>query len=386
MNNRREPLSRLAAALLSAAAAALIAGCAAQPSANGGFSGRAAVQNPGALFDVAPRSDRLRPNSGKTGEPRGAPLCPRPSDLPAVAPLVQPSLAALRTSPDATQAPRDLARALNVRAYRLLLDLDMTRAASDIATLRAHADTNAWLGSEAKGSSTGAVIDAMGPLLPAWQILRQSAAATDADRQAIDPWLARLAAFAQKTPKENSSATFRGANAMLLGLMLGDDRLYGQGLATGFNAQLATLRADGSFPMETDRGLTALENQSRNIGLLLYSARIADSRGADIYGTMVDGRGIDTAIAFLLAATDDNALVDRYAAANRNPSKDNPTFRPNAQVDPFASSATRAWIKLYAARYPDTPMTADLLARVAPANRLSNDIVGGYVTCYDSPI
>lgn len=376
-------MTRLAALLLTAAA---LAGCAAQPSATGAFSGRAAVQNPAALFDVATRSDRLRANSGKTGEARGAPLCPRASDIPALAPLVQPSLAALSTSPDSSQAPRDFARALNARAYRLLLDLDMTRAASDIATLRAHADASAWLGAEAKGSSTGTVIDALGPLVPAWQILRQSAAATDADRAAIDPWLSRLAAFAQSTPKDNSSATFRGASAMLLGLMQGDGALYAQGLATGFNAQLATLRPDGSFPMEVDRGLTALENQSRNIGLLLYSARIAQSRGTDLYGTTVNGRGIDDAIAFLLAATDNNSRVDGYAAANRNPSKDYPTFRPNAQVDPFASSATRAWVKLYAARYPGTPLTTDLLARVAPATRLSNDIVGGYVTCYDSPV
>lgn len=376
-------MPRLAAPLLVLAA---LAGCAAEPSATGAFANRAAVPNPGALFDVAARSDRLRANDGKTGEARGAPVCPRASDLVDLAPLTGPSLAALRGSADATQAPRDFARALNARAYRLLIDLDMTRAASDIAALRAHADQNAWLGAESKGSSTGSIIDAMGPLVPAWQILRQSAAATDADRAAIDPWLARLAAFAQTAAKDNNGATFRGANAMLLGLMQGNDTLYQQGASTGFNAQLATMRPDGSFPMEVDRGLTALENQSRNIGLLLYSARIAQSRGQDIFGATVNGRGIDQAITFLLAAADDNALVDPYARANRNPSRDYPTFRPGAQVDPFASSATRAWIKLYAARYPGTPLTEALEARVAPARRLGNDIVGGYVTCYDGRI
>lgn len=363
-----------------------LAGCAVTPSADGAFANRAAVTNPAALFDVASRSDLLRANDGKTGAPRGAPVCPRASDVPELAPLTGPSLAALRGNPDATQAPRDFARALNARAYRTLIDLDMTRAAADVAALRAHADAGAWLGAEAKGSSTGSVIDAMGPLVPAWQILRQSAAATDADRQAIDGWLARLAAFAQSSEKLNSSATYRGANAMLLGLMLGDDGLYRTGTSTGFMAQLATLREDGSFPMETDRGLTALENQSRAIGLLVYSARIAESRGQDLYGTEVNGRGIDDAIRFLLAATDDNALVDRYAAANRNPSAGSPAFRPGAQVDPFASSATRAWIKLYAAHYPGSDLTDALTARVAPAKRLSNDIVGGYVTCYDGRV
>ena len=156
-----------------------LAGCAAEPSATGAFANRAAVSHPQALFDVAPRSDLLRRNDGRTGQPRGERVCPRADDLRELAPLTQASLAALRGSAEATQAPREFARALNVSAYRLLLDLDMARAARDVAALRAHADTNAWLGAEAKGSSAGSVIDGMGPTLPAWQILRQSAAATD---------------------------------------------------------------------------------------------------------------------------------------------------------------------------------------------------------------
>ena len=100
----------------------------------------------------------------------------------------------------------------------------------------------------------------------------------------------------------------------------------------------------------------------------------------------MNGRGIDDAITFLLRAADDNALVDVYAAANRNPSRDHPVFRPNAQVDPFRSSATRGWVKLYVERWPGTPISEALLARVEPSRRLSNDIVGGYVTCYASRV
>ena len=136
----------------------------------------------------------------------------------------------------------------------------MARAARDVAALRAHADTDAWLGAEAKGSSAGSVIDGMGPMLPAWQILRQSAAASAADRQAIDGWLARLDNFAEAHGGQNSTGTFRGANSMLLGLMLGDEAMYRKGAGSGFYAQLGAMRPDGSFPMEVDRGLTALDN------------------------------------------------------------------------------------------------------------------------------
>jgi hypothetical protein len=364
----------------------LLAACATERSAEGAFANRGAVSHPEALFDVAPRSDVLRGNDGRTGRPRGERVCPRASDLVELGPLVEPSIRALAATPVASRAPRDFARALNVSAYRLLLDQDMTRAARDIAALRAHADRNAWMTSDPKSSTAGPVIDGMGPLLPAWQILRQASVATDADRAAIDAWLVRAAGVADAHPGLNSAGTFRGANDMLLGLMVGDPGRYRRGLESGFYAQLGAMRADGSFPMETDRGLTALENTSRNIGLLVYSARIAESQGQDVYGAEVEGRGLDDAIGFLLRAADDNSLVDVYAAANRNPSRDHPVFRPGAQVDPFRSSATRGWIILYAARFPDAPLTKALLARVEPSRRLSNDIVGGYVTCYDSPV
>ena len=83
------------------------------------------------------------------------------------------------------------------------------------------------------------------------------------------------------------------------------------------------------------------------------------------------------------------AIGSAYSSAspaNRNPSNDHPVFRPNAQVDPFRTSATRAWVKLYVDRFPGTPTAAALSARVEPSRRIANDIVGGYVTCYDSPL
>jgi hypothetical protein len=364
----------------------LLAACATQQSAEGAFANRAAVSHPEALFDVAPRSDLLRSNDGRTGRPRGERVCPRPSDLVDIGPLVEPSILALAVNPPASRAPRDFARALNASAYRLLLDQDMGRAARDIAALRAHADSNAWMTSERKSSTAGPVIDGMGALLPAWHILRQTSVATDADRQAIDGWLLRAAGVADGHPGENNAGTFRGANDMLLGLIVGDGGRYERGMQSGFYRQLGGMRADGSFPLEADRGVTALETTSRNIGLLVYSARIAESQGQDIYTAEVGGRGIDDAIGFLLRAADDNSVIDRYAAANRNPPQAHPVFTPGAQVDPFASSSTRGWIKLYAARFPDAPLTEALLARVEPSRRLANDIVGGWVTCYDSPV
>lgn len=234
-----------------------VGACAVGPGAEAVFPNRALVPHPEALFDVAPRSAALGANNASNGQPRGVPFCPRPKDLVEYQPLLAASLAAMEAGPAYSKAPRDFARALNGSAYRVLLDQDMGRAAEAIAALRAHAERNAWLPKGQEWSAAGAVIEGMGPLLPAWQILRQTSAATDADRQTIDGWLRRLAAYAAIHPGENNIGSFRGANDMLLGLMLGDDALYQQGLRSGFVRQLGAMRADGSFPMEADRGRTA---------------------------------------------------------------------------------------------------------------------------------
>ncbi|MFO1105251.1 MAG: alginate lyase family protein [Amaricoccus sp.] len=360
-----------------------VGACAVGPGAEAVFPNRALVPHPEALFDVAPRSAALGANNASNGQPRGVPFCPRPKDLVEYQPLLAASLAAMEAGPAYSKAPRDFARALNGSAYRVLLDQDMGRAAEAIAALRAHAERNAWLPKGQEWSAAGAVIEGMGPLLPAWQILRQTSAATDADRQTIDGWLRRLAAYAAIHPGENNIGSFRGANDMLLGLMLGDDALYQQGLRSGFVRQLGAMRADGSFPMEADRGRTALQNTSRNIALLVYAAEIAGSQGQDLWSMRINGRGLEDAVGFLLSADADPALVDQYAQANRNPNEKYPVFAPASQVSPWDNSA-KGWIKLYTDHFPRSAQSQALLAKVDLPTRINQDTVGGYVTCYAS--
>jgi hypothetical protein len=360
----------------------LLAGCAAQP---GG--GSAAFDQPvtgaDALFPVARRATELHRNNGATGRFMGTPICPRERDLVDYTELLPQSLATFAPGPkpEYSKVPRDFGRALNVSAYRVLMDHDMTRAQADVAALRAHADRNAWVPGVQANAAAGAVIEGMGSILPAWQILRQTAAATPEDRAAIDAWLQRAAQYADTHPGENSAGAFRGANDMLLGAMSGDQARFQKGVDQGFKAQLRAMRPDGSFPLETDRGVKALENSSRNVALLVYSAQIGLSEGIDLYATRVDGKSLDDAIAFLIRASDDNALVDVYAKDDRNRSADTPPFRPNAQVSPFGG-ASRGWVKLYTDRFPDTELSRALLARVELPPRIQADTVAGSVSCY----
>lgn len=365
----------------------VLSACAGQPSSQGSFNQSGAVQGADALFPVARRSDALHANNGSTGTMRGAPICPRERDLVDYTGLLAPSVAAFPAGakPAYTKAPRDFGRALNVSAFRVLMDQDQTRARRDIDALRAHASANAWLSAEQSNSAAGAVIEGMGSILPAWQILRQTAAATPQDRALIDPWLDRAAQYADTHPGDNNAGAYRGANDMLLGAMLGDSARYQKGIDEGFTRQLRAMRPDGSFPLESDRGLKALENSSRNVALLVYAAQIGLSRGIDLYATEVDGKTLTDAVNFLIRANDDNALVDVYAQADRNPGEGAAPFRPNAQVSPFGNSA-RGWIKLYTDRFPNTETSQALLARVELPTRIQADTVGGGVTCYASRI
>lgn len=360
--------------------ALVVAACAATPAGPTIFD-RTGVHHPEALFDVASRSAALRQVSAGTGERKGERICVRASDVPDYGPLLPRSLAAVKGGGETNNDARDMARALNASAYYVLFQNDADRARADVAVLRRHADADAWIVANPSWTNASGVINTMGALYPAWHILRQTGAPTAEDRAAIEGWLRRLAAQADEHPGDNNTGTARGAGDMLLGLMLGDDARYRKGVQQGFMAQLAAMRADGSFPLEVDRGRGALQNQSRNIAFLIFAAEIAASQGENLYGVRVDGKGIDDAIRFLLAAADDNALVDGYAAANRNPPKTAPDFAAGAQLDPFDSTA-RGWAMLYTQRFPRSELSAEIRAHVTIGRRISTDTVGGNVTCY----
>ncbi len=377
------PANRLFAALT-----LVLAGCASQPSEQTVFTGRAAVPHPEALFDVAPRGDRLHANNPRYGQPYGTPYCPRLTDLKPYGALMAESVASLGGPGKAeySRAPRLFARELTTSAYRTLLDFDMTRARQDIDALRAHASANAWIATQPSNSSAGAAIEGLGALLPGWQILRQTSVATPDDRALIDGWLARVSQFTDLHTGANNIATQRGTNDMLVGLMLGDDARYQKGLQTGFMAQLRAMRPDGSFPLEVERGRKALEYTARNVGLMVYAAQIGLSQGIDLYRTEVDGKSLDDAVSFLVRSLDDNSVVDAYARADNNLSAGTPPFAPNAQVNPFEGSSSRGWVKLYTLHNPDTELSKALLAKIDPGRRIYSDTAGGSVSCYATPL
>ncbi|WP_299822956.1 alginate lyase family protein [uncultured Jannaschia sp.] len=351
------------------------------------FAERDRVRGPDALFDPAERSRDFLRNNGATGAPMGERVCPRPKDLASDAEIgaaAQASIQAQAAGPVSTNAPRDFARLLNTSAFRYLMDRDAGRARRDVDLLRRHAEADAWIPSASSWSAASSAVQAMLPLLPAWQILRQTSAASDADHAAIDGWLARVDRFTEVHPGDDYVGTARGANRMMLGAMTGNDALYRSGVQGGYMAQLRAMRPDGSFPLETTRGRNALNTSTNNVRLMVYAAEIAASRGVDLYGVDVDGRSLHDAVGFVLDARADNALVDRYAAANESPPADAADFRPGAQLDPFEGSTSKGWAKLYVQRFPTSDAAARIRAIRSFEAWLQADNTGGYVSCWGS--
>ena len=51
------------------------------------------------------------------------------------------------------------------------------------------------------------------------------------------------------------------------------------------------------------------------------------------------------------------------------------------QADPVDATA-RAWAMLYTERFPKTELSAEIRAKIPFGARVSNDTVGGNVSCY----
>jgi poly(beta-D-mannuronate) lyase len=174
---------------------------------------------------------------------------------------------------------------------------------------------------------------------------------------------------------------------MAWGALVGEDSYFREGFAA-FEEALSDMRADGSLPLETERGARALWYQRHAIASLITVAEIAAAQGYDLYALEEDGRSLHTAVRFLLDAIDNPALVEPYAAAD---------YKPGTAQDPedqdLSFLAARghgrhymAWAEFYMARFPDREESRRLLAlleRKDPDFRpMIDDYSGGNTTCF----
>lgn len=169
------------------------------------------------------------------------------------------------------------------------------------------------------------------------------------DRAKLDgvlDWMGRVVAKQISYPGGegsccNNHSYWRGLQATIAGVNLGNDDLFRWGLGRYAQA-IGEIAEDGSLPLEMARHELAIHYQNYAITPLVLIAETAARQGIDLYTHSVNGRTLADAIAFLLKALADPAIVARYASEKQ-------------ELKAFAPGrGDLAWMEFHRARFGGT--------------------------------
>ncbi len=232
------------------------------------------------------------------------------------------------------------------------------------------------------------------PLIVSWSALKGELARDREKTARIERWLAdlmqlrrQMAPAPGKTTARNNHHYLNASVDMAWGALTGNRSAFDLGVAAYMDA-LAAMRADGSLPLETNRGARALWYQRHAIASLVTIAEIASVQGVDLYGREIEGRSLHTAVRFLIDAIQQPEMVLGYAAENHNPGTADEWW-----MQDLSFLATRghgrhymAWVEPYRTRFADRPeareLSALLAARDPDFQPAIDDYSGGNMSCF----
>lgn len=142
----------------------------------------------------------------------------------------------------------------------------------------------------------------------------------------------------------------------VVGIVTGDASLT-QRAQTMYRTYLDTMREDGSFPQETQRGRSALKYSNMAVAALVMSAELAAVTGSDLYGYRARHGDLHRAVTFVLDALDDETRVAGYAAADVAPT-DAP--QPDGRQARAFLTSQMGWVRPYVMRFPTLDTTRRL--------------------------
>lgn len=226
--------------------------------------------------------------------------------------------------------------------------------------------------------------------LGAWMDLRHAPAGR-AHAEEVERWLAHLVSLQDVTTggkksrakgeamsNRNNHALLRATVAAQWALLTGR-REYADAAEAAARATIALMDADGSLPLEMERGPRALWYQRHAIASLVYIAELLRPFGHDLWRPRPDGADLHRAIDFLLDAIDDPRRLAAFTGADAD-RQDLGFLVPRGNGRHYM-----AWAELYRARFPERPESMRLLSRLpARGDRgwpLIDDYVGGNATC-----
>ncbi len=204
----------------------------------------------------------------------------------------------------------------------------------------------------------------------AWSVVETDPSIPPAQRATILKWMHDVTEYMfSQDPhpgeRENNHAYWRALCATAVGILTSDNTLYQGGLAQYARA-IGQMNPDGSLPLEMARHENALHYQSFALAPLVMIAELAARQGVDLLSLKENGHNLSDAVAFLVRASADPALVKKYASEPQ-------TFSL------FSGEEPPAWTEFWAARHPGKPWT-DLLTHPVYDSNLA-----GNATIYAAP-
>lgn len=203
----------------------------------------------------------------------------------------------------------------------------------------------------------------------AYSIVRDQVEGMEAETEAVDGWLQRLAHKHSGIEGEmpsccNNHFYRRALYASMIGVLAEDDALFRFGVSAIYSA-LHDLTEEGALPLEMRRGRRATHYQNYALLYLIPIMQIVERQGYDVFDLTVEGRSIHDAVDFAMRAMNDpDALGD---------------MAPTDQYKGFMlDDQYFAWMEIYQAHFNE-PRIAEFLRTQRP---VYNRSAGGYATLY----
>lgn len=167
----------------------------------------------------------------------------------------------------------------------------------------------------------------LGALAVSWLKVRSANPGTDAQRAAALDWMKSVAAqtrayFTARHLKHTKDGTnnhyyWAGFAVMAAGIGANDRSLYDWGMGT-FDYAASSIQADGTLPLEMDRGQRALHYHLFALAPIIMMAEFGEANGRDMYTSH------DRAVQRLVTRSTDGLLDNHYFAEKAGVPQDTP--------------------------------------------------------------
>jgi len=173
------------------------------------------------------------------------------------------------------------------------------------------------------------------------------------DAEVVDWFVARAMQYylpERRTPREFKNqdvATNHQVSSSLLysmaGALIGDRPMFERGLKKWQDA-IGSLRSDGSFPAETQRGAWSLSYTGLQLNYVTGLAELARHQGIELDSVTNPSPNYQDAAGFFIRALNDYSIVEGYAARNHSSNDNNPKMPLTTAFEQMM-----AWIPYYLA-------------------------------------